>query len=259
MSNLVEFKNSNISINGNEIINDFSFALKTHTSIIGKGASGKTIILKSLAGLSDVTNLTTLNIDSNHKKYLHDTIAVVFDNTKFICDNVYSELAFPLEYMNVEKQIIKNKIDIISEIFDLKEILKTDLTFLNKEQQTLIKILECLIWNPKVIAIDDLFIYLSNNIKNKLLRYMNDNEITLLLVTSDIEDTMYTNYIYIIHDKKVIAEGDKVSIYSSCEKLLHRIGYGLPFLPDLSIQLGLYGLLDKVYLSNQELAGDLWK
>ena len=262
MSNLIEFKKSKIILNEKEIIEDFNFVVKEnrHVGVIGPAACGKTTILKALACIAYADEMFIEGYNMHRsRKYIFDKVAVVLNSGEFICENVYSELGFALQNLNKDKNYIKEQVENIAEIFGLTKYLDSDISLLSKEQRILVKILSYLIWGPKVIAIDDLFIYLNREIKDKIMNYINDNKITLLLVTSDIEDTMYTDYIYIMYKQRIITEGYKINIYENCEKLLNKIGYGLPFLPDLSTQLKHYDLLDKIYFSKEELAGDLWK
>ena len=42
------------------------------------------------------------------------------------------------------------------------------------------------------------------------------------------------------------------------ETILKRLGYELPFYVDLSIQLKLYGLIDNICYSSEELEDSLW-
>ena len=52
-------------------------------------------------------------------------------------------------------------------------------------------------------------------------------------------------------------EGSKEGVLKE-EKILKRIGFGLPFVVDLSVQLKLYKVLDKVYFDMESLVKDLW-
>ena len=42
------------------------------------------------------------------------------------------------------------------------------------------------------------------------------------------------------------------------EKLLKRLGFGLPFIVDLSLSLEFYDILDKIYYDTSSLVGELW-
>ena len=63
----------------------------------------------------------------------------------------------------------------------------------------------------------------------------------------------------IVLDKgQIVMEGKTRQILLQ-EKILKRLGIGLPFYIDLSIQLKLYGLIDNIRLSKEDLVEDLWK
>ena len=54
---------------------------------------------------------------------------------------------------------------------------------------------------------------------------------------------------------QVIVETNKKATY---DRLLKKLGYGLPFVVDLSTQLIYYDIFDKVYFDMDSLVGDLW-
>ena len=69
-----------------------------------------------------------------------------------------------------------------------------------------------------------------------------------ILVTTDMEDVLYTDYIMCLYDGISAIDGKTLEVLKN-EKLLKRLGFNLPFMLDLSIQLELYGLLNKSYLN----------
>ena len=86
----------------------------------------------------------------------------------------------------------------------------------------------------------------------------NKRHVTLVYSSSNIEDSLYFPYMVVL-DKGIVAiEGKTMQVLAE-EKLLKRLGIGLPFIIDLSIQLKLYGLVDKVYSDKRKLGKYLWK
>ena len=69
---------------------------------------------------------------------------------------------------------------------------------------------------------------------------------------------MYGEKIIIIYDKKLICEGKTLSVLNE-EKILRRLGLGLPFIVELNKYLMDYKLIDKYYLTNKKLVGAIWK
>jgi hypothetical protein len=52
-------------------------------------------------------------------------------------------------------------------------------------------------------------------------------------------------------------EGSTLSVLKE-EKLLKRLGYKLPFVVDLSLQLNAYNLIDSIFLDEEVLVNKLW-
>ena len=81
--------------------------------------------------------------------------------------------------------------------------------------------------------------------------------IKFINITSDIEECLYADYIVVYDNMDIMLEGPKEGVLKE-EKLLKRLGYGLPFVVDLSRQLQVYDILDKTYYDATSLVGDLW-
>lgn len=110
----------------------------------------------------------------------------------------------------------------------------------------------------KLLVIDDLLTFVDRDIKLALIKYLKANNVKYINITSDIEDTIYTQYLIVMFEGKVALEGNTLDVLKE-EKLLKRMGFNLPFIVDLSIQLQYYGLVDKIYLDQEELVSALWK
>jgi energy-coupling factor transport system ATP-binding protein len=82
--------------------------------------------------------------------------------------------------------------------------------------------------------------------------------ITLINVTSNMEDLLFTDYTLCLY-KKIIAVYGKTMEVIKNEKVLKRIGFNLPFIYDLSIQLKLYGLIKKETVNEEKLVNEIWK
>ena len=101
---------------------------------------------------------------------------------------------------------------------------------------------------------------LKSNIINPtlLLNYLNSKKITLINVTSDMEDVLYTDYVLCLYNGIDAIDGKSLEVLKN-EKILKRLGLSLPFMIDLSIQLELYGLINRVYLNKEAMVKNLWK
>ena len=93
--------------------------------------------------------------------------------------------------------------------------------------------------------------------KTEIFKLLKKQNISYINVTSNVEDALYSDYIFVYDGNKLVLEGNRNEVLKE-EKTLKRLGYGLPFVVDLSIQLTYYDILDKVYYNMDKLTEDLW-
>lgn len=98
---------------------------------------------------------------------------------------------------------------------------------------------------------------LSNKEKEEIFDLLNKQNINYVSVTSNIEDALFGDYIIVYDEDMKVLEGNKEMVLKN-EKLLKKLGFGVPFVVDLSIQLMYYDILDKVYFDVDNLLEALW-
>ena len=179
----------------------------------------------------------------------------------FVGETVEDEIAFGLESLAMSKEDIRVLLQNQSRIFKLDHLLDKDPNSLGSSDKVKMKILSSIIINPKVIVIDNIMCEL--DYKDKLLVFdilkeFTDNGGIVINFTNDIEETLYGNKIIIIYDKKLICDGKTLSVLNE-EKILKRLGLGLPFTVELSKYLMDYGVISKYALTNEKLVGEIWK
>lgn len=109
----------------------------------------------------------------------------------------------------------------------------------------------------KRIVFNEIWYYLSKEEKSELLEILKRRNVSFVNITSNVEDVMYSDYVIVYDDDKKILEGNKEMVLRN-EKLLKRLGYGIPFVVDLSIQLNYYDIFDTVYYDMDKLTEALW-
>lgn len=109
----------------------------------------------------------------------------------------------------------------------------------------------------KRIVFNEIWYYLSNEEKSELLEILKRRNVSFVNITSNVEDVIYSDYVIVYDDDKKILEGNKEMVLRN-EKLLKRLGYGIPFVVDLSIQLNYYDIFDTVYYDMDKLTEALW-
>lgn len=179
----------------------------------------------------------------------------------FVAETVMDEIAFGLESLAMSKNDIKEKIESMAKRFKMTDLLNKDPNSLGCSDKIKMKIMSSLIIRPKVFVIDNILSLLDYNDKilvfDILKEFCKDTGIVINF-TNDIEETMYGEKIIIIYDKKLICEGKTLSVLNE-EKILRRLGLGLPFIVELNKYLMDYKLIDKYYLTNKKLVGAIWK
>lgn len=109
----------------------------------------------------------------------------------------------------------------------------------------------------KRIVFNEMWYYLSKEEKSELLEILKRRNVSFVNITSNVEDVIYSDYVIVYDDDKKILEGNKEMVLRN-EKLLKRLGYGIPFVVDLSIQLNYYDIFDTVYYDMDKLTEALW-
>lgn len=125
------------------------------------------------------------------------------------------------------------------------------------QDKVLSNIIELAESGHKKLFFDEVLTYIEPELRKALINYLIEKDISFINITNDIEDTLLADYLIVIFDDKVALEGNTLDVLKE-EKLLNRMGFNLPFMVDLSIQLQYYGLVDKIYLDKKDLVNDLW-
>jgi len=140
-----------------------------------------------------------------------------------------------------------------------KKLLNIFKDYPNIEQLEYNKLVEKLeFFKSKRIVFNETFYYLKEEEKKKIIDLLNTQKIKFIIITSNIEDALYADYIAIYDNDNIAIEGEKRSVLNE-EKILKRLGFGLPFIVDLSTQLKIYECIDNIYYDSNSLAGELWK
>lgn len=93
--------------------------------------------------------------------------------------------------------------------------------------------------------------------KKEIINLLAKQNINFVNVTCDVEESLFSDYIIVYDEDKKVLEGNMESVLRN-EKVLKKLGFGVPFVVDLSIQLNYYDVLKKVYFDLDELVGVLW-
>jgi len=261
MKNNIKINKLNLSYSKVKVFEDFDLEISDQNiSIIGTPASGKTSLVKLLGGLLYSESVTILNLKVTMKNQLdlRKIIGVVLNDFAFVAETVSNELTFGMENLCYSNEEMNSRLQIVTKFFNLESLLNSDPNTLSNEYKTIIKIVSFILMDPKIIIIDDLLCNLTYTNKCMLIEFIKNKNIQIINVTSNIDETLFTDYIIVLDKGKIAIEGKTDSVLNE-ELILKRLGFGLPFIVDLSKQLISYELINKTCYDLEELVGELWK
>lgn len=230
------------------------------TCVLGPTNSGKTYFLKKLINVipNHDVYLDDILISEYDITYLKNNIVVVLDDDTFKCEYVAEELHYYLSKLGYKIDEITNKINELAKFFKISSLLSERIDLLTIEKRILIKILALLIIKPQIFGIDNLLGYLNETDKKNLLTFCVSNKITLINCTNNGEDLLISDKVLLLNDMKTIFYGDKKELLNG-NTILPYIGINLPFTAEMSQNLVLYGIINKVYLDEKKLVDKIWK
>lgn len=251
--NNIIFQNLNLNFEKNQI-----------TTILGSNGSGKSTLVKILVGLLKFDGNIKIDgvfLNRDNIKDIRKKIGVVFENpdNQFIAETVMDDIAFTLENMGYDKKVIREKIYEITSYLNIKHILESNPHFLSNGEKQLVALASALVHDPKILILDEALTYVDNNDKKEIYQIFKDLKnkgLTIINITHDIEETLFSDKIVVLGDNKVIFNGNRDDFYNST---LNQLGFEYPFIVDLSNKLMFYDLIDKRYYDMEELVDALWK
>lgn len=269
MENIIKIDKMSFKYKDKFIFKDFSLNIEkgSFVSIIGTNGSGKSTLIKILTGLLNYDgyiNIDSYNLNKSYLKQIRRKIGVVFDNpdNHFVSETVIDDLAFSLENLQYSKEEIDKLIIEISKVFNLNDILyKSPYELTNSEKQK-VAIAGSLIFNPKILLLDEALHQLNPKCKKEILdilkRYQEEKNLTIIMITHDLEDTLYSDRMIILEKGKIYLDGKLEEVYYQKEKL-DKLNLNVPFIIKLSYKLIKEKIIDRVYTNILELVDELWQ
>ncbi|HIH2762566.1 MAG TPA: ABC transporter ATP-binding protein [Candidatus Azoamicus sp. MARI] len=218
------------------IFDDISLSIRGEkiTAIMGPSGCGKTTLLKLIGGqLTPKSGLITVkgkdvnSLNKNDLCNLRKDIGMLFQTGALFSDlNVYENIAFPIrEHTNLPESFIKDLVLMKLYSVGLKGISNLMPSQLSLGMAKRIALARTIALDPSILMYDEPFsgqdpISMATLIK--LITMLNKSlRITTVIVSHDVYEIMnIADYIYILNEKKIVAEGSPDDIRKNCNNFV---------------------------------------
>ena len=256
MTKIIEIKN----ISYDNIFNKFniSFPMEKLIYLSGPNNCGKTTLIRTL----DRKNDSKISISINNKElntlnlleYYKTIKCLIPKEIELINNTVQEEIDYHNKKLIDEQELIKR--------LKLTRLKKAQINSLRDKELIKLQLLISLLSKPKVLFIDNIMSYFNKEeIKelNDLLKdYIKEYKTTIIITTIDLNNTIYSDYLIIINDNKIVLEGEPLEVLEK-DNIINKVNLDLPFMIDLSSKLRDYDLIKEIEIDKESLINKLWK
>ena len=234
MKNIIGVKNLKKRYKDIQAVKGITFSVKEGSlfAFLGENGAGKSTTINILC--------TVLNMDEGevyiggynlqkHQEEIKKLIGIVFQNS--VLDNeltVYQNLKSRGSYYGFSKEKVKSRIDELSELLSLKEILKRKYKELSGGQKRRVDIARALINEPKVLFLDEPTTGLDPKTRRMVYEILYDLRkkvnLTIFLTTHYLEETKDADEVIILNEGEIVAKGTPYNLkkkYSTNRLIWH--------------------------------------
>lgn len=201
---------------------------ESFTVIVGSNGSGKTTLSRIIAGSIKPTSgkyfLNNELITSKNNNLIQSNIGFVFQNPEetFLTSNVEDEIAIGLEFASKDKNIIYNAINKVSKDFEITNLLSRNVNDLSGGEMQKVAFVSQMVLNKKTMVLDEPFSMLDVKSKHEYWNFIIKNKMdkTYILVTHDLNFSLFADNIIVLKDGKILSEGKPSDILLNSKLLL---------------------------------------
>lgn len=215
------------SFGSNNVLNALSLRLESgrFTVLAGRNGSGKTTVAKLLNVLiiPDRGRVIVDGFDSRERNSVFEIrrrIGLVLQNpeNQIVADTVEDDVAFGPENLALPPDEIRRRVDTSLRAVGLYERRLDDPASLSGGQKQKLAIAGVLALGPKCIVLDESLSMLDRPARSdilQMLRRLCDNDgIAVLLITHDMEDAAYSDYVYVMDGGSIVMKGRTAEVLS---------------------------------------------
>lgn len=148
--------------------------------IVGGNGSGKSTLLKMIAELVPQTSGTI------NKDVTLDEMVYLFQKPHLFNTSVYHNIAYPLKFRKMDKDIIDKKVNQMIELFDLKHIKDQNALSLSGGESQKVNLARALVFNPKWILLDEPTANIDPKSTMQIERILQSIDMNMVIVTHSL-------------------------------------------------------------------------
>ena len=232
MHNTIFLENVNVHFEQKQILSKISFDVSPNKSVclIGKGLSGKSTILKSIAGLVQISRgdikIGGISIKEKNIVDVYETLGMVFEkDALFDSLKVWENIMFKSLNKKKRSELISNSKSFLKMVGLSDKDAELFPAELSGGMKKRVAIARAISHNPSFLLLDDPTAGLdpvkTNMIFDIVKKLSKQLKITVLAVSSDIKGAMnYFDEFVVIEDSKVHWSGKKNDLLKKPTKLI---------------------------------------
>ena len=252
------------------VLNSLSISIpkNSYCCIVGRNGTGKSTLLKIIAGLVIPTSgLLFINgtqvTDDNVDELIGKQVGIVFQNpdSQFVGATVEEDIAFGLENNRVSYKEMLEEVKTIAEKLNLTDLLKREPTKLSGGQMQRVALASILVRNPSILLLDESTSMLDPLSKIEMISMLKDLKkkfpnLTILSVTHETAEIEKADYVIALDHEKLGFTGSPNELFSN-PNLVEELGLTLPFDYQLRNDLSELGIETSKFDNPEELGRQL--
>ncbi|WP_099191810.1 ABC transporter ATP-binding protein [Tepidibacter mesophilus] len=190
---MIKFKNINLRFDNKVIFENFNMNIMDGEKILLKSPSGKgkSTLLKVLLGFHKIDSgeisFDSKKLEKNNLVYFRTNIAYLSQDVELRNQNIWDLIVEIFSYKyNKHIKITKDKFLDIANYFDLpKDIIKKEVRELSGGERQRLGLVICILLDRKVWLLDEVTSGLDNDMKQRVVDYVLNQDKTVLIVSHD--------------------------------------------------------------------------
>lgn len=242
------------------ILNNISFSLEsgTFTAIIGNSGSGKSLLLKCIAGLCNYNGNVIIDGSVITKQSKVSSSFGFFTDWLDNC-TAFENIIKPLINLGFDEISAKKEVYELSKKLEIENLLYKEINALSYSEKKMVGIAKSIIHRPNIVLLDNAFDSLDMHYKNRVINYLKSiKKCVVIFTTNNSENLMISDNIIILKLGKIIEKDTRNKIFEK-ESIFTKSKLKLPFIIDLSHKLKSYELVNHLIYSNEDMVNELWK